>query len=36
MKGSGKGEVIIMRFFRGVNGGILEGSGRYGPFYFLL
>ena len=36
MKGSGKGEVIIMRFFEGVSGGIEKGSGRYGPFYFLL
>ena len=36
MKGLGKGEVIIMRFFGGVSGGIAEGSGRYAPFYFLL
>ena len=36
MKGLGKGEVIIMRFFWEVSGGIAEGLGRYGPFYFLL
>ena len=36
MNGSGKCEVIIMRFFGGVSGGIAKGSGRYEPFYFLL